>query len=78
MKPQTERIAKAELDPLNKWAVLFSDEKEQIIGMIAIPPTDGDRVDVVRYTSGVPYGYDIEVIVVEIRKGEPTLHVFIK
>lgn len=35
----------AELDPDNKWSILIKDEDGILISSIAIPPTEGNRID---------------------------------
>jgi len=43
----------------NKWGLNFIDEDDNLVSMCAIPPTNGDRLDVLLQTNYIGDGGDI-------------------
>lgn len=76
----TRKLHRAYLNrPKNKWEIVFEDKDGKQINAWAIPPTNGDRVDIICYDDTKPgYVYDAEVIVINIKNGEPELFCFFK
>lgn len=73
------KVHKAYLDPKNKWVIVFEDEKGKKINSWAIPPTNGNRVDLICYNdTKYGYVYDAEAIIINIKNGEPELLCFFK
>ncbi len=65
----------AHIDKKNKWAIIFTDKTNgRIINLISIPPTKGNRVDIITYDKIIPgYSMGIDAIIVIIENGEPFL-----
>lgn len=64
----------AYIDPNNKWCLIFTDKDGKLINRCAIPPTEGDRTDLLCFNdlkSG--YSFGIDAIIIRIEKGEITL-----
>lgn len=66
------------LDPRNKWCITIeqaNDKGRVEKHYMAIPPTNGDRVDIYSTEKLISYyNYDVKnVIVVLIKNGEPKL-----
>ena len=58
----------------NKWTLVFTDKNGKIINYIAIPPTTGNRIDLIT-NSQIDAGYamDLNIIIVKIINGEPII-----
>lgn len=63
------------LDPKNKWTIVMEDENSKKIHWMAIPPTNGDRTDIITDKNinikEDKYFYGFKGIIVRIRNGEP-------
>lgn len=72
-------VSKAYLHPDNKWCIVIEGkEKDRVIKTYcAIPPTSGNRVDVINPNAlEIGYRYDVSLIVIDIVEGIPIVHLF--
>jgi len=72
-------VTRIYLDPSNKWAIVVEgvEKNKPSKTYIAIPPTNGNRVDVIStVTQKSGYNYDTEVIVVNVVNGNPRVELF--
>lgn len=63
----------------NKWQLIITGKEKNkvVITYCAIPPTDGNRVDVITPSDLEPgYRYDVSLIVIDIVQGIPIVHLF--
>ena len=63
MKIRTQ--IRCEITKDNKWCIKFIDDTNNLISLCAIPPTDGDRIDVflqTNHTTGGILCYDTQYI----------------
>lgn len=61
------------LDPNNKWNIVIVNEKGKK-NYISIPPTEGNRIDIIRYDKSIiGYNIDFKGIIIIINNGEPIL-----
>jgi len=63
----------------NKWCLVITgtEHNKDVITYCSIPPTNGNRVDVItpdKLEQG--YRYDVGLIVIDIRHGVPWVHLF--
>jgi len=70
-------VDKIHIDPKNKWCLIIegSENKKRQKTYCAIPPTDGDRTDIIT-EHALPSGYKLDckgLIIVNIKKGKVTL-----
>ena len=57
----------------NKWNLRFTDKNGRLIHMIAIPPTDGSRIDIITNNKlNAGYNFDTDIFIIEIINGTPT------
>jgi len=64
----------AYLDPKNKWTIIFEDKKGRIISYCAIPPTKGNRTDIITHDKILNgYTFGIDAIIILIINGEPSI-----
>jgi hypothetical protein len=63
------------LNPENKWCIIIEDENNsKKKHFIAIPPTNGNRIDVISYDQiHLGYNYKLNGIIIIIINGEPSL-----
>jgi len=58
--------------PEHKWCLNITDLKTKKKIQTTIPPTDGDRIDIITDDKMIEgYNYGIDCIIIEIRDGEP-------
>ena len=72
-------VTSVHIDPKNKWSlVIEGKEKDRVIKTYcAIPPTDGNRIDVITPSELEPgYRYDISLIVIDIKLGIINVYLF--
>lgn len=61
------------LDPKHKWGIIYECDNGKK-HYIAIPPTDGDRTDIITYDKSiVGYNYGFKGVIVIIKNGNPSL-----
>ena len=66
-------MMKIYFDKDNKWCLTMEDDNdERKKYWIAIPPTDGDRTDIITNEKISEYHYNFKGIIIRIRKGIPT------
>jgi hypothetical protein len=72
-------VSKVYISPKNKWNLIIEGkEKNKVIKThCAIPPTSGNRVDVITCSElETGYRYDVSLIVINIKHGVPWVHLF--
>ncbi len=72
------KITKIYLDRINKWTLIIegiTDKGKDSMTMTAIPPTDGNRTDIINTsTLGEGYQYNCKgLIIIKIIDGQPKL-----
>lgn len=63
----------AAFDPTNKWCIIFTENSTgKILNYVAIPPTSGDRLDIISFRKLIEgYNYDVKGIVIYVKNGNP-------
>jgi len=57
----------------NKWNLRFTDKNGKLIHMIAIPPTNKSRIDIITKNKlSAGYNFDTDIFIIEITDGIPT------
>ena len=72
-------VTSVHIDANNKWSLVIegTERGKAVKTYIAIPPTSGDRIDIITpNVLDTGYRYDVELIVIEIKAAIPVVHLF--